>query len=140
MKPVEHWPRQPAVGLALAAMSGIAMADYFPLSLTLSTAALLLGAVLVVAVRSSLATYLFIASTFFATHSLSISDSPGQRLVQELGNDGRAITAHGYVTSEPKISPKGTATFLLSLKSIQIDDVVQETRAKLLVRWKRPVE
>jgi competence protein ComEC len=141
MKALDQLPRQPVVGLALAAIFGIAAANYFPVYSEISAVtAVVCSAGLAIALRLSPATYAFVAVTLFAIHSLRVTDSTGQRLAQQLGDASSAITARGYVTTEPKISPGGTATFILSLKSVKIDDVVHDSRGKMFVRWKHAVE
>ncbi|MDP9004383.1 MAG: hypothetical protein M3N12_06275, partial [Verrucomicrobiota bacterium] len=76
MKPPSAWPRQPFVGLALAADAGILVADVAPNhSLALAPViGLLEGAALVM--RRSLAVYALVAAAFFYGHSVRTSDSP----------------------------------------------------------------
>ncbi|MFL6584380.1 MAG: ComEC/Rec2 family competence protein [Chthoniobacterales bacterium] len=140
MKDADRWPRQPMLGVALAAMVGIVVADLHPLGWI--PAGLVVGATaaIVVLTGRSIAAYLFVAAAFFFLHSVRMNESAGQRLVQLLGEGPRAITARGDVASEPKISGSGTATFTLSVRSVEMDGVSHAIRAKLLVRWKHAVQ
>ncbi len=46
----------------------------------------------------------------------------------------------GAVISEPKISERGTASFLLEAESVEINGETRPCRAKFLARWRHPVE
>jgi competence protein ComEC len=50
------------------------------------------------------------------------------------------VTATGCVISEPKVAPSGFATFLLKLKSIELEGRKQSTHAVCQVRWKSTPE
>ncbi|MGZ5552538.1 MAG: hypothetical protein ACXWHF_02755, partial [Chthoniobacterales bacterium] len=101
------WPRQPCIGLALAAIVGILLADYFRF-LAAGLIAVAVFAAIALLRRSSVATYLFVVACFFSAHVLQVSDSPGSRLAKELGDQPQAITVQGLVVSEPKTSARGT--------------------------------
>lgn len=73
---------------------------------------------------------------FVLLHSARTQDTPGKRLAEQLGERARVITAVGNVVSEPKIAPNGFATFLLKLKSVDIEDTHQSVGATCLVRWR----
>ena len=132
-------PRQPFVGLALAAVIGIVVADHVVIApalllpITVMTAAC--GFILL-RWPALLPTYLLSASAFFLLHSFIITDSAGLRLAQRLGERPRVVSATGLVISEPKIAPSGFANFLLKLSSIEIEGNNQPTTATISVRWK----
>ncbi len=134
MKSTNVWPRQPFIGLALAAIVGIFAADTFAY-LPAGLAGLVLFGALALLRRSSLATYLFAAASFFSIHVLHTSDSPGLRLARELGDRPQAITVHGIVGSEPKVSARGSASFLLRAVSIERDGLMSRCSATLSARW-----
>ena len=118
MKLTNAWPRQPFIGIAIAAIIGIFVADQFayPRFGLLLTAGF---AVIALLRRSSVATYILVASSFFALHSIRQTQSAAMRLERGLGAEAQAITAHGIVVNEPKVSERGTSSFLLRLQSIE---------------------
>jgi competence protein ComEC len=132
--------RQPFLGLAMAASTGILVADVAPnhsLALVIALSFLALAALLS---RNSLAVYGLVVIGFFILHSLNRSDSPALRLTRELGEKPCPVSILGCVVSEPKISPNGSASFLLQAESIEIDGEARPCNAKLLARWRRAVE
>jgi competence protein ComEC len=133
-------PRQPFLGLALAATTGIFVADFAP-SHSLA-AAIVLGLVALVALlsRASLAVYALVVTGFFILHSLRTGDSQALRLARELGEEPRPVSVRGFVASEPKIAATGSASFLLQADSIEIDGVTRPCHAKFFARWRQAVE
>ena len=132
-------PRQPFVGLALMAATGIIIAEIFQIpSACLHPAATILAiSVLALTWRPRVAaTYLVAGAGFFLLHNLDTQDTEGRQLAGELGNRPRVVTAIGSVISEPKMAPSGFGTFLLKLKSIQFEGRKQSTHAVWQVRWK----
>lgn len=140
MSSLTAWPRQPFVGLSIAAAVGIACADLAPNHSALFLSAIAIVTLIAFVRRSSLATYASVAATFFFLHSLRVADSPGHQLARESGDDPRALSVRGEVVSEPRISPTGIATFFLHLQSIELDGARKDSRATVLARWKHPVE
>src|SRR5262245_26004169 len=132
-------PRQPFVGLALMAAAGIVVAEMIPVaSPTLISAAIIAGICIVFLLcwPRLAATYVIVATAFFLLHKFATTDTTGQQLAEKLGERPRVIKAIGYVISEPKIAPSGFATFLLKLKSIELEGKNESTRAVWQVRWK----
>jgi competence protein ComEC len=132
-------PRQPFVGLALMAGTGIILADLF----RPSSSALVVTELIIVAFGASLlgwprliATYLIVGAGFFLLHGLRTSNTEGQQLAAELGSRPRVVTANGFVISEPKIAPNGFGTFLLRLESLEFEGRRQPTSAVWQVRWR----
>jgi competence protein ComEC len=134
------WPRQPFLGLSIATAAGILVADISPSTSTTVLVALAILALAALFSRHSLLVYAFVATGLFFVHSVRTSDSAGLRLAQELGEDPRPVTVVGSVVSEPKLSPNGSASFLFQAESIEIDGEARPCRAKLLGRWRHPVE
>jgi len=121
------------------AAAGIIFAEVFPLSgvgLTVLTIVLAICIVIVVWKPILPATYGIVGIGFFLLHNLETSNTEGQQLAHELGNRPRVVTATGFVITEPKIAPSGFATFLLKLKSIELEGQERSTRAVWQVRWK----
>lgn len=134
------WPRQPFFGLAIASGLGIALADIAP---NCSTAIVVWVAILAVTSlisSSSLPTYTLVTLGFFFLHSLRLTDSRGMRLVRELGDEPQIATARGSVISEPKISSRNMASFLLRLESIEREGRQWTPNTTIFVRWAGPVE
>lgn len=132
------WPRQPFVGLALAALFGILIAEATPHPST-GLVALGLSAPLAFVRKSSLATCAFVLACFFYLHSLRQTNSPGLRLAQELGEMPQAVTATGVVVSEPNVSARGTASFLFQFDSITLHDQTLVSHATISARWRHQV-
>ncbi|PYL31363.1 MAG: hypothetical protein DMF39_03240 [Verrucomicrobia bacterium] len=131
-------PRQPFVGLALMAATGIITAEILPLpSVALIPTAIMLAlCILSLACWPRLlATYAVVGAGFFLLHIFETKNTEGSQLADELGNRPRVLTATGCVISEPKIAPSGFATFLLKLKSIELEGRNQPTHAVWQVRW-----
>src|SRR6266571_7835477 len=138
MKPLSA-PRQPFVGLALMAATGITVAEIVPLrSTVLISAAVVLGICILIALcwPKLAATYLIVAAGFFLLHKFATTNTAGQQLADKLGERPRVITAVGCMITEPKIAPSGFATFLLKLKSIELEGKNESTHAVWQVRWK----
>jgi ComEC/Rec2-related protein len=132
-------PRQPFVGLALMAAVGIIVTELIPVrSTVLAWVAIVLAICILVALcwPKLAATYLVVAAGFFLLHKFAITNTAGQQLADKLGERPRAVTAVGCVITEPKIAPSGFATFLLKLKSIELEGKNESTHAVLQVRWK----
>src|SRR6266403_924941 len=132
-------PRQPFVGLALMAAMGIIAAEIFPLPSVAVTAAVIILAVCILTVARwprLFATYAIVGAGFFLLHNFQTSNTEGLQLADQLGSRPRVVTAAGAVITEPKIAPSGFATFLLKLKSIQLEGRKQFTHAVWQIRWK----
>jgi competence protein ComEC len=140
MKLLSTFPRQPFLGLAIAAMIGILVADNWRVPLT--TVAGIVGALALCAwlSRRSLMTYALVAAGFFFLHGARTVDSPGMELARALGDAPRPVTVQGAVISEPRISERGGASFLMQTESIEIDGESHPCRAKLFARWRHAVE
>jgi len=132
-------PRQPFIGLVLAAVAGIITADFFPIGglLTLEFALLAcIGGLLLLVRPHLLFTYALVALGFFFVHSVRTTDTSGQRLAARLGDGPRALKVTGAVLTEPKVTAGGAATFLLQIHTIGLEDKTEETDASILVRWR----
>src|SRR5881409_579911 len=132
-------PRQPFVGLALMAAMGIIAAEIFPLpSVAVTPTAIILALCILSVARwpRLLPTHAIVGAGFFLLHNFQTMNTEGQRLADELGSRSRVVTAIGCVTSEPKTAPSGFATFLLKLKSIDLEGRKESTHAVWQVRWK----
>ena len=136
----ETWPRQPFVGLALAAFVGILCADFVPDNAPRVLAAIAVLLVIALLWRNSIATYAFVAASFFYLHSLHVIDTPGLRLAGEIGNQPQNCMVHGVVVSEPKISATGFASYLFKLGTIGSETEERPSPATIFVRSRAPAE
>jgi competence protein ComEC len=140
VKLLSAWPRQPFIGLALAASAGILLADSSPrLDAVVAMAVAICGAIAFL-LRSSFVVYLLVGGAFFLLHSLRVIDSPGIRLARELGHEPRPVTAVGSVVSEPRISTRGFSSFLLRLDWIEHEGRMVATNATISARWRGQTE
>src|SRR5438132_6612900 len=132
-------PRQPFVVLALVAMLGITVADFFPIAVSHWWAVAIVFALLAIPlfVWPTLgSTYLFIGAGFFVLHNFRTGDTTGLQLATDLSERPRVVNAVGFVTSEPKLAPNGFATFLVKLESIEFEGETRPSHATLLARWR----
>src|SRR5213080_631555 len=136
-------PHQPFVGLAVMAALGIIAAEILPLpSIALTATAIILALCILTGMcwPRLVATYALVGAGFFLLHNFAIQNTQGQQLADQLGRRPRVVTAIGSVISEPKIAPSGFATFLLQLKSIELEGRKQSARAVWQIRWKSAPE
>lgn len=138
MKLADAWPRQPFIGIGAAAIVGIAVADAISHS-AVGMAITLLSAVIALTRRSSPATYIFVVCAFYSLHSVRQTASPGVRLARDLGREPKAAVARGIVVSEPRISARGGAFFLLKLSSITLDGEQRGADATIWAHWRGKV-
>ena len=132
-------PRQPFVGLALVAVLGITVADFFPIAVSHWWAVAIVFALLAIPLfiwPTLGSTYLFIGAGFFVLHNFRTGDTTGLQLATDLSERPRVVNAVGFVTSEPKVAPNGFATFLFKLESIEFEGKTTRTNATVLVRWR----
>src|SRR5213592_4845213 len=118
---------------------GIIAAEILPLpSIALTITAIILALCILIGTcwPRLIATYAIVGAGFFLLHNFATQNTQGQQLADELGSRPRVVTAIGSVISEPKIAPSGFGTFLLQLKSIELEGRKQSTRAVWQVRWK----
>ena len=129
-------PRQPLPGAALAALSGILLAEIFSAPIGLVCVFLALTAVVSLVRPALWRTELLVLTAFFALHLVQQTDAPGKELQARLGERARAVEVSGMVVSEPKISPNDFTTFLLRLDSIDLGGRREASDATVRLRWK----
>jgi competence protein ComEC len=140
MKGRSAWPRQPFLGLAISAVAGILVADQWPnCSGRLATAIAVLSVAAWLSRRSH-PVYALVAAGFLFLHSVRTTETAGVVTARLLGDDSRPVTVRGCVVTEPKVSERGSASFLLEALSIEIDGEILPCRAKFLTRWEHAVE
>lgn len=95
-------PRRPFVGLALAAVLGIVLADYFPAPLLPVAVAIPIAAAALLWRPRTLGCVAFVALAFFGLHTLAIRENSARRIAQTLAAGPRVVHATGTVWSEPE--------------------------------------
>lgn len=140
MQQLNALPRQPFIGLAAAASTGISIADWAPNYSFVSLGVMPLLTLAAVLSRRSVAVYAVVAAGFFLLHSLNTADLPGGGIIRQLEDHPCPVIARGHVVSEPKISRHGTSSFLLQTESIEIDGETRPCHVRLLTRWRHTVE
>ena len=133
-------PRQPFVGLVLAAAFGILAADFRPLSGGIILIVIGIAALAALIRPQLLVSYAIVCCAFFWLHSARITNTSGQQLAGRLGLRSRAVNVSGAVVTEPKTIGSGSASFLLQLHSIRLEGKTEPTEARILVRWRGSVE
>ncbi len=128
--------RQPLTGVAIFALAGILLAEFFVLPLTCVGPALALAAIVSLVRPRWWLTYPLIAALYFALHQTQLRDAPGRELSAQLGERPRVVSVGGTVASEPKLSPNDYTTFLLRLDSIEFDGRREPCTATVQARWK----
>ena len=128
--------RQPFVGLVLAAIIGIVVADYFP-AITVPIFLIAIAGALA-AWRWTFAPLVFavVGATFFVLHSTRIANTAADALAQIAGQQPRPANVTGIVTTEPKIEANGNSTFLLQLRGAKIENQDIRMDATVFVRWR----
>ena len=140
MKSQAAWPRQPFLGIAFAAVFGTLLADSWPNHSPGILAALaVLGLAGCIAPRT-LTVYAVVTLGFYFVHSLRTTDSPGLTLARTIGRQAQPVTIRGIVISEPKMSARGSSSFLVEADGVEVDREAYPCRARVLARWRHTVE
>lgn len=132
-------PRQPFVGLALAAGVGILLADFFPLTVSfwpIAGSVFISCAIVIFVWPRAAFSYAVVAGAFFLLHNFRTTDTSALRLAAELGERPRTVRVTGIVANEPKFAANGLATFLFNLESIEFEGRAEPIHATLLVHWR----
>ena len=129
-------PRQPLLGLALSAIGGILLAEFFPAPVGLVCSFIVVAAGVVLIRPAIWLTQLLVAVVFFALHLVQLVDSPGRALQRWVEAGMRQVTVTGLVASEPKASPNDFTTFLLQLETIDLGAGSEPCVATVQARWK----
>ena len=129
-------PRQPLISLALAAIGGILVAEFFSAPIEQLCGGVALIALVCVVRPSGWLTYFLTAAAFYTLHLIQQTDAPGKELSRRIGDRTRVVSVSGTVESEPKISPNEFMTFLLQLEKIEFGGDKELCTATVRVRWK----
>src|SRR2546423_9575826 len=128
--------RQPFVGLVLAAIIGIVVADYFPAISRPILFIAILGALAGLRWSYGPLVFALVGATFFGLHSARITSTPADALAEIAGGLARPASVTGIVTTELKIEATGNASFLMRMHQAKIAGQNFETNATVFVRWR----
>src|SRR6476469_7842468 len=128
--------RQPFVGLVLAAIIGIVVADYFPAISRPILFIAILGALAGLRWSYGPLVFALVVATFFALHSARITCTPADDHAEIAGGLARPASVTGIVTTGPKIEATGNASFLMRMHQAKIAGQNFETNATVFVRWR----
>ena len=132
-------PRKPFLGIGVAAISGVVLAEYWPVPLQWAV-----GAVAVIALAALLfpkwwMCFAFSAAIFFTLHEVRHHHAPGRSLAAGLQDGRRTASASGIVCSEPSghVGSRGEsrATFWLKIASLRLDGDAVPFDGMCLVKW-----
>ncbi len=132
-------PRQPLIGLALAAVIGVAFADWLPLPLVVPwMAAVLLGLVLCFRPGPWLCRA-WVAIAFAALHATHYQHGAEAGLARQVQARALPADAVGVVWSEPEVTTgrRGDllATFLLKVRTLRMNEREVSAPVWCSVRW-----
>ena len=135
--------RRPLLGLALAAVAGIEIADAWNLpAIPLFGGAVVLLALCWVIPRTALC-LAFTATVFAACHTIRHHENPGRELEATLAAGPRVATVWGIVISDPEplaySSRKRSGMFRLQVEQMEIGDVSSRCKTRLAVTWSGPL-
>ena len=132
-------PRKPILGIGIAAILGILLAEWWPVPLVWAVGAAALFALAALIFPRWWLCCAFSAAAFFALHEVRHHHSAGGALEGLLGAAPRTASATGIVWSEPS-SHTGSrgekrAAFWLKLTSLRLDAEAVPFDGMCLVRW-----
>lgn len=136
-------PRQPFIGLAVAAVVGIAAADRWPPGPWLLGLVLAVALALVVFRPRSVTCWLLVAAAFFAGHTLRFHGGAAAELARAFDAGPRVVRATGIVWNEPV--PPATWTrgvtcyFQLRLESLDLPGAPDVRGVLVNVTWPGPI-
>jgi ComEC/Rec2-related protein len=136
-------PRLPLLGLAVAAMVGIEIADTWALPIAPLLGAGFVSIALCWVIPRTALCMVLTATAFAALHTIGHQRNTGRALEAALAPGPRVATAIGVVISEPErlpyFSKKRTGTFRLRLDRLEVGESSFECDSKLAVTWSGPL-
>jgi ComEC/Rec2-related protein len=129
-------PRLPLLGVALAAVTGILVAEYFhPSSLILGIATV---AVLVLSFfrSSNVATLLAAAGCFALVHTWQWTDNPDRAWAAAIASEPRHVTVEGVLVDEPETSAPDLWRARLRVDRWNLGSGPIVRPAEIVVRWR----
>ena len=132
-------PRKPFLGIGIAAIIGIVLAEWWPLPLAWAFGAAAFLALAALFFPRWWICFAFSAAAFFALHDLRHHHSAGSAAAGLLQSGQRTASTSGIVWSEPT-SHTGSrgelrATFWLKIESLRLNEEALPFAGRCLVRW-----
>jgi ComEC/Rec2-related protein len=136
-------PRLPFLGVACAAVLGIAVADRWAADSTALLALALVSGVTVLVWPRTWMSWIFTMLAFAALHTLRQSESPGRVVAQALADGPRVMRATGGVWSEPEPLPywsrEQSGRFRLKVERLECEDRTFACELLMNVTWAGPM-
>ncbi|MGB8168762.1 MAG: ComEC/Rec2 family competence protein [Chthoniobacteraceae bacterium] len=140
---LEMRPRQPFIGLAVAAVLAIIAADRWPVPLLPVAIVLGLGVLLLWWRPRTLGCWLFTFTAFFALHVLHFHEDPARKIAGQFGTSSQVVHATGIVWDEPTEptfwARDLTCFFRLKLESIDLPGSPPADGVVMNVSWAGPI-
>lgn len=132
-------PRLPLLGLALAAVAGIALADQWPPPLGLMVPTVLALALLVWRTGGPWLCRIWVALAFAAVHLLRVHHGPEAAMARVVETRAHPVEIEGVVWSEPVSFTSGRgeplANFVLRTDAVQLGEARITSHLLCSVRW-----
>lgn len=136
-------PRHPCIGIAVAAVMGVAVADRWPVPMVWLWSAVAVLTVWLLVRPRTVSFWLLSGVTFAALHTVRFHHSDARILAARLADDPGVVTARGIVWSEPEQPATWAGSvsgfFDLRLDSIEIAGVGERRDALVSVAWCGPL-
>jgi competence protein ComEC len=132
-------PRKPFLGIGIAAIAGIVLADAWPVPVVWASGVAALMALAVLLFPRQWMCVAFSGAAFFALHEVRHHHSAGGAIDGALQGGRRTASVRGIVWSEP-VSRTGSrgearANFWLKIESLRLDGDAVPFTGRCLVRW-----
>jgi competence protein ComEC len=132
-------PTQPFIGLAVAAILGVWLADHWEVPALAAFAGTAIGALVILLRPSVVTAWLLCTLVFFQWHTLRHYGNEARQVAQFLSAGPRVVQVAGVVWNEPEppatASRATTARFLLKVESMNIDSERLATPFFCNVMW-----
>lgn len=131
-------PRRPFLGLAVGAVVGVAVADWWTMPLWVVLGALAVCGLVALRWPRAWLCWVCTALAFAALHTVRFHNDPGQEINRELEQGRQVATVTGVVVTEPEVTPSTRgevrSRFRLKIESLAISDQPRQGEA-CMVRW-----
>ena len=127
--------RLPLAGLALAAVGGILLAEYFPADPRILLGIAVAGLLFAPWRSGTAALGIATASAFALAHAWQWHDGPGRLWASRVADEPRQARITGVLVEEPNENPPGVFRASLRVESWQLDGDRIDLPSNVVVRW-----
>ena len=127
--------RLPLAGLALAAVGGILLAEYFPADSRILLGTAVTGLLFAPWRSGTAALGIATASAFALAHAWQWHDDPGRLWVSRVADEPRQARITGVLVEEPNENPPGVFRAPLRVESWNLDGDRINLPSNVVVRW-----